>query len=417
MKLKMSNLFGKEKVEDSPRANESEETVLVNLTELGKSESVNNSGNDIVFHTKLEHHYSIFEETCRKDEMLQKELKKPIEEKVKKLESEIRKIETTINICEQKRISNKDKIQNCLKRIKTVKTNPEEEGLDTTRSKATFYIGLLILLAISAFLTVFYISASYSAFYKEWESTGVDFKGKVMDGHAFIDAWSDSVGAGIFVTFIVFVFMGLGFLVHTLQKGKNNWKWIKIAALIAVTFCFDVLLAYSIEKEVYDLNRTVSSEDFNFLIAFQKPEFWIIIFAGFVTYLIWGLVFDFVMKEWELFNPIRLFIMNEKDEIQQLREDNKTLQNEIDKLKADLTSQSSLLEKEQESLNGWHFPIKKYLHRHHAYTTGWMEGIQHGLAWPQEKKSPLLEKCKMVSDTLLKSKGFVNNIDNNDENE
>ena len=30
-------------------------------------------------------------------------------------------------------------------------------------------------------------------------------------------------------------------------------------------------------------------------MAFQSPEFWIIIFAGFIAYVIWGLVFDFTM--------------------------------------------------------------------------------------------------------------------------
>ena len=36
--------------------------------------------------------------------------------------------------------------------------------------------------------------------------------------------------------------------------------------------------------------------EYTISMAFQSVNFWMIIFAGFIVYLIWGFVFDFIME-------------------------------------------------------------------------------------------------------------------------
>ena len=67
--------------------------------------------------------------------------------------------------------------------------------------------------------------------------------------------------------------------------------------LFVVTFLFDAILAYLIDEKIYNLNKRFEDPEFSLGYAIQDPSFWVIIFAGFVSYIIWGLVFDFVMKE------------------------------------------------------------------------------------------------------------------------
>jgi uncharacterized membrane protein len=119
----------------------------------------------------------------------------------------------------------------------------------------------------------------------------------VLDAQAFNKAWDEGPLEGAFVTLIPFVFLGLGYLIHMFGENKNWLNYVKMFLLFVVTFVFDAILAYEIESKIYELNKTFDSPPFDLSIAFTKNQFWGIIFAGFVVYIIWGLVFDFIMKE------------------------------------------------------------------------------------------------------------------------
>ncbi len=74
-------------------------------------------------------------------------------------------------------------------------------------------------------------------------------------------------------------------------------NYFKIGMLFIVTFLFDAILAYLIEEKLYDLNKSLTDPPFSVSYALESPGFWVIIFAGFISYIIWGLVFDFIMHE------------------------------------------------------------------------------------------------------------------------
>ena len=81
----------------------------------------------------------------------------------------------------------------------------------------------------------------------------------VLDPKAFDKAWADGTLEGAFVSFIPFVFLGLGYLIHMFSENKSIGNYFKIGLLFLITFFFDAILAYQIEEKLYDLNKTFDS--------------------------------------------------------------------------------------------------------------------------------------------------------------
>ena len=205
----------------------------------------------------------------------------------------------------------------------------------------------------------------------------------------------------ILIVTIPFVFMGLGYIIHMMQKIPGIKSRIKLGFLFVVTFLFDGLLAYVIEKKIYEFNRTPSSPDFDLSIAIQESEFWVIIFAGFIVYIIWGLVFDFVMKEHESLDEMNVFINAKKQEIANIKIQLKKLIFKNDALKEKITEVKGNISELQSKIDGFIFPVKKYLHYHHQYVEGWLQSIGTEIALPAKQKNELLESCQVVCNDHL----------------
>jgi len=180
-----------------------------------------------------------------------------------------------------------------------------------------------------------------------------------------------------------------------------------LAALLAVTFLFDGLLAYIIEKKIYDFNKTLNSALYDIKIALGEAEFWMIIFAGFVVYIIWGLVFDFVMKEYDNLDKIRVFIRAKREEIaniEKLKLENFTKLSEFKQQLASIEGKIAIL---QSKIDGFVFPVKEYLNYHNQFKEGWFQAIGTEIALPHKEKTELLEQCEDVSIQYLKELNLI----------
>ena len=225
----------------------------------------------------------------RRDELKQSKLKEPLvvmrENKLTQInhkEAEMKRLEDT----ELPALENK--VENLQKEIIAIKKNPEEL-LPDKMSKVSFAIGLLILLALSIYLFIFYSSASFSAFFKEFSLNNIGVANSIFDPQAISRASQDGVTELILIVSMPFVFIGLGFLIHKFQEQQGIGKFFKIAFLVLVTFVFDAILAYEITEKIYNIKAENSFQEmpeYNFDLAFQDVNFWLIIFAGFVVYLI-----------------------------------------------------------------------------------------------------------------------------------
>jgi hypothetical protein len=373
------------KTEDTEYA---EEQLRITYYQSGYGGSSKAFGNHVTFGVGLLDLFNSFENLCRRQKNEQKKLKQPYLEEQESVRTELKKRETIMTIFDEQNNAIDKKIEDCRFTMVDVKQNPEKYGIETDkRPKAQFYIGLGLLIPITIYLFVFYISASYSAFFKDFETESLT--AAIFDSNALTKAINHGWLEALFVGTISFVFMGLGYLVHMFQKIKTAASYFKLAALFVLTFMFDVILAYLIERKIF-LFDAVLGEKFTPSIAIQSVNFWGIIFAGFVVYIIWGLVFDFVMKEHENVDKIRSFIRVKKEEVKNAFVKKEILIEKIDKLKGKITEL-------QAKINGFVFPVKAYLHYHYQYKLGWYQSINAELALPNKEKDDLRNKCEDVS--------------------
>lgn len=379
---------------------EAREQVRITYYQSGYGDSTKAQGNPSTFAIGLQGLYNDFEDLCRKQLNEQRLLKQPYLEEQERQRTELKKRETALSIFEEQKKKYISHIDELKQEIIDVYHDPTRFGIDADkRPKAQFYIGLLILLPITIYLFVFYISASYSAFFKNFESDSLT--AAIFDANAFSKAISDGWLEALFVVTIPFVFMGLGYLIHMFQKNKNVSSYIKLTFLFILTFLFDVILAYLIEKKIFEFEK-ILGEVFTPTIAIQSVNFWGIIFAGFVVYIIWGLVFDFVMKEYENVDKIKNFIKNKKEEIQNTITRKTELKSKIDQIKQEITTITGKISELQSKIDGFVFPVKEYLQYHYQYTKGWYQSINAEIHIPSKEKNELLRICDEVSKNHLK---------------
>lgn len=284
----------------------------------------NHNGREIPFGGMLNLVRQRFQKEALEDENERKKVINDAQNELDKKELHISNKEKEITIISDSRISVlKEKIENLKKDIIRIKENPEELLKDKL-GKAGLIIGGFILTALTIYLFIFYSSASYSAFFKEFKiDTDLGTASSIFDPKA-LEVASENITELILIITIPFVFLGLGYLIHKFQEQKNYKSYLKILGLIIVTFVFDFILAYEITLKIYNIKKEGSFQDmpdYSVSLAFQSVNFWLIIFAGFVVYLIWGFVFDFVMEAYDKLDIVKQAIKAKETEIKLYEED------------------------------------------------------------------------------------------------
>lgn len=272
-----------------------------------------------------------------RDEKIQKDYKAALKAKIESLSSDIETIK-------QKIARHLDKIQELNNLIQEQKEKIEKaRNGNRPLDRVYFAIGILINFFLGVYLFVFYSSASYSAFFRP--ENDVEMGNAIFYPKAYGDAWSTSFGQFLFVLLMPVIFLGLGFLLHRFTQKQGAARFVKIAALYAITFIFDALLAFEISEKMYI--PTLEIPNYTMSMAFDSPNFWIIIFAGFIAYVIWGLVFDFTMDSYAEMTMGLSTIKDCEKVIDDLKAQIDVEQQEISKLEAQIGSNN----KEIASLN------------------------------------------------------------------
>lgn len=407
----LQQLFSLKKVEEPQvtalaENEEDREQIRITYYQSGFAASVKATGKPIVLRACLQNLFSSFEDQCRKQKLEQERLKQPYKEEQEKERTELKKCEIGIGIYEEKEKELNGIIDLAKQDIVEVKHNPDKYIEDGKGQRAQLYVGVALLLPITLYLLVFYISASYSAFFKEFSDASLT--AAIFDADALTNAFKASWLEGVLVITIPFVFMGLGYVIHMVQKGKGLKNIFRMVALFITTFLFDALLAYQIEKKIYEFNKTTDSAPYDLQIALGEAEFWMIIFAGFVVYIIWGLVFDFVMKEYENLDKIRMFIRAKREELVNLDKKKNENSEKLNDFKQQVATINGKIAVLQSKIDGFVFPVKEYLNYHHQYKEGWYQAIGTEIALPYKEKTALLENCEEVSTEHLKELQLIN---------
>jgi len=302
---------------------------------------------------------------------------KPIVERIEQLRSLIRAEKSRLQRISEERIPEcKKKIEGLEDDLENIRANPEHIIADIP-SRASFIIGIVIIAFLTAYLFIFYTSASYSAFFKEFSQAEIRVANSIFDSQALVKAYYSGATELIFILLTPFIFLGLGFLIHKFQSGKGLTRFLKVGALVSVTFLFDALLAYEITEKIGYIKYVQSFSEgeyvFGIAEALVEANFWLIIFAGFLVYVIWGFVFDFVMEEHDARDAVRnalkaikTKIIKEKNKISDYQEERNTLQGEI-------AAKESELQMLENRLARTTFVTKEFELRIDYFTEGWLE--------------------------------------------
>jgi len=402
-----------------PVAEEDEEVRKRTYHEAGFRDGSRNSGSPLALSICLNAIYARFQNEEKELVEKQQLAKEPYINEQKSKETEIK----TLAISEE---SKKQQITQVESNIRKVKDNieelkfeinelardPEKYHVSASKGASTkFWIGLTILMPLSLYLFTFYISTSYSAFFKPFDATSTIIM-NVLDSKAFSKAWQDGSLEGSFVTFIPFVFLGLGYLIHMFGEVKSVVNYIKIGLLLLTTFVFDAILAYQIEEKIYELTKTFDTPAFNLPIAFGKIQFWGIIFAGFVVYLIWGVVFDFIMKEHREKDKIKHEQLRRKKDIQihqdrimDIEMQKGKLIEELNEIKKSSLEAQGRVTSLQRIIDAVIIPTKEYVLYASEYMQGWITFVNEKLRISQHEKLVLQNECMESYHENLKNVG------------
>lgn len=306
------------------------------------------------------------------------------EQEIKKAKAEVEKRETEKHQKEKIIEGIKTKIDNLKQKIDELKKdifrigeNPSIVQKDGS-SKVSLIIGLVILTGITIYLFIFYSSAIYSALIKNF-TINDDVLESIFDGEAIPKAFKEKgIGGLLFVTGIPFVFLGLGYLIHKFQESKDKNNYLKVAFLIVGTFVFDCILAFEILNRIYVIQQQSSFKDmpdYNLGMAIGDIMFWLIIFAGFVSYIIWGFVFDFTMDSYNKLDVVKRAIKSKESEIKLLEDDIEKHNKEIEETQSHINNLEIEMIPFEKIINGEVFVLNwsRFYQCINEFTNGWTE--------------------------------------------
>lgn len=163
-------------------------------------------------------------------------------------------------------------------------------------AKVMFYIFAVITLGLGIYLYLFYGSAAYSAFFGSIENIQ-SVNEALFNPRAYSLAWANGKLTLFLILLLPTIFVALGMMLHMFMQEDKGVKYFKIVMLFFVAFIFDAILAYKISEMFFIPSMEVPR--YSMSLAFQSTDFWFVIFCGFVSYIIWGLVFGKTMENYQ----------------------------------------------------------------------------------------------------------------------
>lgn len=356
--------------------------------------------------SSLETLYEQFFTTIKKNDFEQQQLKQPYiteqdslevklsnkEEEIKRTNKELDQIQSEVDALHQEMITNQKK--------------PEELESMKPKSNIKLWLGLGFLIPLSVYIFIFYISTSYSAFFKVFDPK-ISLFNSVFEADALSKALDDGPLEAGFVFLIPFVFFSLGYLIHMFWSQKKYSSYLKVVGLLVLTFAFDAILAYLIDQKEYDFNKTPNSSEFTIASAIQDPTFWLIIFAGFVSYLVWGLVFDMVMIENTKRDAVQFFKKNLQEKIKQKKKLFLKTKNQLEDTQNEIATFRVRAKELQCIIEGFILPIQNYKVFAIEYLKGWQKYISAELPIGQKEKIQLLNECESIYTSHIKDLDLV----------
>jgi hypothetical protein len=294
----------------------------VNLYDFGYEKSGSVKGDPDVYAAYLERimNGDLVEEsfTGFPDEEKKERVKQimALEKDIKNTEASNSKIEVEIKAKDKTIEEYREQLLN----IREVKNEDHEKLKDETFSSVKFSINLFLLFFLSIYLFFFYVSAAYKALYVDFEGIAEKIANGEGTGSIMPGAYElvQALQFNYLLLLVPFVFFAFGWAFHILLEIKTQVKFVFISLLILVTFIVDFLLALIIHNNTESAKSLMGMETTHFL---QSSTFYIILFLGFVIYVIWSILLHSLMEELDkkqVTRNIKKIIMHHQKDIAKL---------------------------------------------------------------------------------------------------
>ena len=300
----------------------------------GKRICGNVSGNILTLIPFLQNVYQYIYNKQAKDEFFQEQRKQQIRTEITICNNNIEHNTQQINDHLQKIEDNRNRISKLEDEKKELQVNGRKIS---GPAKAKLVIGLVILIPLTFYLFLFYSSTFFSAFLDNGHIKSA--AGAMFNAKAFSEAWATSIPEFFLMLSFPVIFLGLGFGLHFFSMEKSRLKYLKMAAIVFVTFAFDSILAYKIGERIYNwqvLNGVIpDGVPYSISLAIKDVSSWAVIFCGFIAYIIWGIVFDQSMDAYGGLNQNQIELDAIKEKIEDVRKENEKENSLIQSLRAD----------------------------------------------------------------------------------
>jgi hypothetical protein len=304
----------------------------VNLYDYGYEKSGSVKGDPDVYASYLnriingdlvEEPYKGFTDEEKKERLKQiKSLEKQVKEKEESNEmvaTEIKEKEKSV-----------EKYRKDLLQIRETRAKDKDKLKGENFSIVKFSLNLFILAMLSVYLFFFYVSATYKALYVDFEGIAESLAagegtGSIMPGPAELSA---ALQFNYLLFVVPFVFFAFGWAFHIILESKTRLKTVYLSALVGVTFIVDFLLAMIINNNIESAKSLMGLSTTSW---YASPSFYIILFLGFLVYIIWSILLDAILREWD-----------KRESINNLKRIISHLNNDIKALKAKLVDVASI---------------------------------------------------------------------------
>ncbi|MHB2156382.1 hypothetical protein ACX8XN_18570 [Calditrichota bacterium GD2] len=327
-------------------------------------------------------------------------------------------------------------IQQLEQEIKQLRTDPSGVPADESDFNRWKLWGAgLLSIMLGVYLFNFYISVSYSAFFKNILLDSQQMLGRtsaafifntIFDVNAF---WNSLKLMNFFVLLFPFIFLGLGYLIHLLYEEK---KIGILLIIVGVTFAFDALLAYKIGAQIHTasyLSGLAAEPVYTLHLALRDINVYAVLFAGFVVYLIWSMILHYLLLEWERSRPVKSLIKQKKGQISDLRNQinqlqeqsnqrRQSTQDEIAQIYQEIESNEEKIANLQSLIAAQIINWSEIEQRLDTFALGWLQYVAQeagGEQKAEEKAATVSKIVKEFKDELkTKFKEWVMEESNND---
>lgn len=261
-----------------------------------------------------------------------------------------------------------------------IKKSPEDfVGHQTDKFWLNVY--KFLIPAIVLYLFFFYTSVVFSAFFREVNIAKDTIFNSIFYPRAIEESFSLGLQSAAVTLLSPIVFLVIAVIMHKINVKNNPKKSLRLSSLILLVFSLDALLAYHISERLHNakmLNSFEKIAGYSFGSALTDLNFWLIIFFGFVVYLILGILLSYFDEERDMDIKINRLLDNCDNRIAALDAERKNVLARIDNTQKEIESlrmeQTSLI---KENRMVTYSPAELKL-KISDFTLGWIQYLKNG---------------------------------------